>query len=132
MYQAPCNWSPVRYYHISHTRNQGGTMDRRHSPRIKFIPNKSDFNVKLLLKRFFFKDRELICKLRDISEGGASLLIEDEYKKYVSDQYVGARAQVISESPELSFRLHRKGRVMRVINDHDQMTVVVLFKKQPV
>lgn len=107
-------------------------MERRQSPRIKFPRNRSDFLVTLLMKRFFFKDREIICKLRDISEGGASLLIDDEYKKYVSEQNVGARAQVISESPELSFRLHRKGRVMRVIKDHDQLTVVVLFKKQPV
>jgi hypothetical protein len=107
-------------------------MDRRQSPRIKFAKNKSDFFVKLHLKRFFFKDRELLCRLRDISEGGASLLIDDEFKKYVSENNVGARAQLISESSELSFRLMRKGRVMRVINEHGQMTVVVLFKKQPV
>lgn len=105
-------------------------MERRKSPRIKFPKNRSDFSVKLMLKRFFFKDREIICKLRDISEGGASLLIDDAYRKFVSEQNVGARAQVISESPELSFRLHRRGRVMRVINEQDHLTVVVLFKKQ--
>lgn len=106
-------------------------MERRQSPRIKFPQNRSDFFVKLMLKRFFFKDREILCKLRDISEGGASLLIDEAYRKYVSEHNIGARAQVISESTELSFRLHRKGRVMRVINDRDQTTVVVLFKKQP-
>lgn len=106
-------------------------MERRQSPRITFPHNKSDFFVKLMMKRFFFKDRELLCKLRDISEGGASLLIDDACKKYVSEHNVGARVQVISESSELSFRLHRKGRVMRVIDDHGHMTVVILFKKQP-
>ncbi|MBN2158646.1 MAG: PilZ domain-containing protein [Spirochaetes bacterium] len=102
-------------------------MDRRKSPRIKIPKNKPGFNITLTLKRFFFKDREVLCRLRDISEGGASLLINEEYARYVTERCIGARAQMISESPELSFRLWRKGRVMRVIKNGSAVTVVIVF-----
>ncbi|OHD63546.1 MAG: hypothetical protein A2176_07110 [Spirochaetes bacterium RBG_13_51_14] len=101
--------------------------DRRKSPRIKFAMSKPGFSVRLILKRFFFKDREIECRLRDISEGGASLLVSKEYKKYVHEKCVGTSARLVSENAELSFQLLRKGRVMRVIDRDNELTVVVQF-----
>ena len=103
--------------------------DRRHSPRIKFGKKKSGFFVKLIMKRFFFKDREITCMLRDLSEGGASLLVKEEYSRYITEKSVGTGVQLLSENPEISFRLHRKGRVIRVINDVNGVTAVVMFSK---
>jgi len=105
-------------------------MDRRKSPRIKFIKNKPGFYVTLFLGRFFFKDREVVCKLRDLSEGGASLLVNDEFKKYFSESSIGKSVHLVSENPEVSFRLSRKGRVMRVIGRDGEVTVVVVFTRQ--
>src|SRR5271157_4508136 len=82
-----------------------GMKDRRQSPRIKFTKNKPGFYITLFLERFFFKNREVVCKLRDLSEGGASLLITDEFKKYFSEHSVGKNIRLISENAELSFRL---------------------------
>jgi hypothetical protein len=116
---------------VYRTKGTDGIMDRRQSPRIKFTRNKPGFYITLFLERFFFKDREIICKLRDLSEGGASLLVNDEFKKYFSEHSVGKSARIISENPEVSFRLSKKGRVMRVINHDGDVTVVVVFTKQP-
>lgn len=104
-------------------------MDRRQSPRIRIPKNKPGFNITLTLKRFFFKDREVLCRLRDISEGGASLLVNEAYARYVTERCIGARAQMVSENPELSFRLWRKGRVMRVIKNGADVTVVIVFTR---
>ncbi len=81
------------------------------------------------MKRFFFKDREIICVLRDLSEGGASLLVKDEYRKYITEKSVGNSVHLLSESPEISFRMHRKGRVIRVFSDDNGVTAVVMFSK---
>ena len=107
-------------------------LDRRKSPRIKFTKNKPGFYVTLFLERFFFKDREIVCKLRDLSEGGASLLVADEFKNYFSEKSVGKGVHLVSENPEVSFRLSRKGRVMRVIDRDGDVSVVVVFTKQSV
>jgi hypothetical protein len=106
-------------------------IDRRKSPRIKFSKNRPGFYVTLFLDRFFFAEREVVCKLRDLSEGGASLLVEDEFKKYFSEKSIGKSVRLISESPEVSFRLSKKGRVMRVIDRDGEVTIVVVFTKQP-
>ena len=80
-------------------------MDRRQSPRIKFAKNKPGFIIKLVVKRFFFKDRVILCTLRDISEGGASLQVTNEDKKYISEADSGKRVQLISsiEGPMANF-----------------------------
>lgn len=101
--------------------------DRRQSPRITFARKKPGFLVTLTMKRFFFQDREITCMLRDISEGGASLLVNDEQGKYVTDKCVGRSVRLLSENPEVSFRLNKKGKVMRVISNNDGVTVVVIF-----
>jgi hypothetical protein len=103
--------------------------DRRQSPRIKFPKYKSGFVVTILLERFFFKEREILCKLRDISEGGASLLVNDDYKKYVNERSVGKVVQLVSENADLAFKLLRKGRVLRVIKEGESITLVVIFTR---
>jgi len=106
-------------------------IDRRKSPRIKFTKNKPGFYVTLFLDRFFFAEREVVCRLRDLSEGGASLLVEDEFKKYFSEKSVGKSVRLISENPEVSFRISKKGRVLRVIDRDGEVSVVVVFVTQP-
>ena len=101
--------------------------ERRRSPRIHFKRNRPGFFVTLIVKRFFFKDREMICALRDISEGGASLLISEKDRKHITEKSVGTGVRLLSENPELSFRLLRKGRILRVIDADDRLTVVVEF-----
>jgi len=103
--------------------------DRRQSPRIKFSRKKTGFFVKLIMKRFFFKAREITCTLRDLSEGGASLLVKEEFEKYISEKSVGNSVQLLSENPEISFRLHRKGKLIRVISNEDGVTAVVMFTR---
>ncbi len=103
--------------------------DRRQSPRIKFGRKKTGFFVKLTIKRFFFKAREITCMLRDLSEGGASLLVKEEFAKYITDKSVGTSVQLLSENPEISFRLHRRGRLIRVISNEDGVTAVVMFTR---
>jgi hypothetical protein len=112
-----------------HGRSRNDMEERRLSPRIKFGRKKSGFFVKLIMKRFFFKEREIICMLRDLSEGGASLLVKEEYQKYITEKSIGTGVQLLSENPEISFRLHRKGRVIRVFSDDNGVTAVVLFSK---
>jgi hypothetical protein len=101
--------------------------ERRRSPRIHFKKNRPGFFVTLIVKRFFFKDREMICALRDISEGGASLLIGEKDRKHITPKSVGTAVRLLSENPELSFRLLRKGRILRVIDPDGRLTVVVEF-----
>jgi hypothetical protein len=103
--------------------------DRRQSPRIRFNRKKTGFFVKLIMKRFFFKDREITCMLRDLSDGGASLLVKNEFEKYITEKSVGSSVQLLSESPEISFRLQRRGRVIRVFSDDNGVTAVVMFTK---
>lgn len=105
-------------------------LDRRKSPRIKFTKSKPGFYVTLFLERFFFSEREVVCKLRDLSEGGASLLVAEEFKKYFSEKSVGKSVRLISENPEVSFSLSKKGRVMRVIDRDGEVSIVVVFTKQ--
>jgi hypothetical protein len=106
--------------------------ERRRSPRVHFKRNRPGFFVTLIVKRFFFKDREIICALRDISEGGASLLIGEKDQKHISGKSVGTAVRLLSENPELSFRLLRKGKILRVIESDGRMTVVVEFiRKTP-
>ncbi|MBP7735210.1 MAG: PilZ domain-containing protein [Spirochaetes bacterium] len=105
--------------------------ERRTSPRTRFSAKKTGFSVTLVMKRFFLRDKAITCVLRDISEGGASLLVNDEYKKYVTERSVGNGVRLLSENPEISFRLHRKGRVLRVLNNEEGVTAVVIFTHQP-
>lgn len=81
------------------------------------------------MKRFFFKARDITCMLRDLSEGGASLLVNKEFEKYITEKSVGNNVQLLSEDPEISFRLQRKGRVIRVISNEDGVTAVVMFTR---
>jgi hypothetical protein len=101
--------------------------DRRRSPRIHFKRNRPGFFVTLIVNRFFFKDREMTCALRDISEGGASLLVNEKDRRHITEKSVGTAVRLLSENPELSFRLLRKGRILRVIESEGRMTVVVEF-----
>ncbi len=103
--------------------------DRRTSPRTRFSGKETGFSVTLVMKRFFFRDKSITCVLRDISEGGASLLVDDAYKKYVTVRSVGSGVRLLSVNPEISFRLHRKGRVARVMNDEEGVTAVVVFTR---
>jgi hypothetical protein len=105
-------------------------MDRRKSPRKKFKRSRPGFFVKLIVKRFFFKDREIVCALRDISEGGASLLLNDADRKYFTRNGAGTKVRLLSENPDLSFRLERRGRILRVVEMDGQMTVVVVFDRR--
>lgn len=104
--------------------------ERRKSPRICFKRNRPGFFVTLIVKRFFFKDREILCELRDISEGGASLLINDKDRKHIADAGVGTGVRLLSENPDLSFRLLRKGRILRILDLDGRLTVVVEFLRQ--
>lgn len=104
-------------------------QERRTSPRIRFSGNRARFSVTLVMKRFFFRDKAITCVLRDISEGGASLLVDDKYEKYVTERSVGNGVWLLSENPEISFRLHRKGKVMRVMNNEEGVTAVVIFTR---
>ena len=106
--------------------------ERRKSPRIRFKRNRPGFFVTLIVKRFFFKDREILCELCDISEGGASLLINEKDRKHITDAGVGTGVRLLSENPELSFRLLRKGRILRVIESDGRLTVVVEFVRRVV
>ena len=112
---------------IAQGRSRSGMEDRRQSPRITFTRKTPGFFVTLSMKRFFFRDKEITCKLRDLSEGGASLLVNDEFTKYIKENCVGRIVHLLSENPEVSFRLHRKGRIMRIIRNKDGVTVVVIF-----
>jgi hypothetical protein len=108
-----------------------GTMtERRKSPRVRFKRNRPGFFVTLIVKRFFFKDREILCELRDISEGGASLLINEKDRKHFSDASAGTGVRLLSENPDLSFRLMRKGRILRVVDPDGRLTVVVEFVRR--
>jgi hypothetical protein len=107
------------------------SQDRRHSPRIKFPTNKKGFFVTITLERFFFKDREIICKLRDLSEGGASLYVNGELKKYISARSIGKGVRLITENRDLSFRLMRRGKVIRIIKEDNDISIVVAFKTNP-
>ncbi len=102
-------------------------IDRRISPRIR-LAKKTGYTVTLYLERFFFKDRAIICTLRDISEGGASLLVSGEYAKYISKSDVGTGVKLLSENSGISFSLMRKGKVLRVIKDDGGISLVIIFK----
>lgn len=101
--------------------------ERRKSPRIRFKRNRPGFFVTLIVTRFFFKDREILCELCDISEGGASLMIKEMDRKHITEKSVGTGVRLLSENPDLSFRLLRKGRILRVIDSDGRLTVVVEF-----
>ncbi len=103
--------------------------ERRQSPRITYTRKKSGFFVTLLMKRFFFRERVITCMLRDLSEGGASLLVNDDSRRHVTEKCVGRSVQLLSENPEVSFRLHRKGRIIRVISNDEGVTAVVMFSR---
>jgi hypothetical protein len=106
--------------------------ERRKSPRVRFKRNRPGFFVTLIVKRFFFKDREFLCELRDISEGGASLLIGEKDQRHIAQASVGTGVRLLSENPDLSFRLLRKGRIIRVIDMDGRLTVVVEFLRRGV
>ena len=100
--------------------------DRRKSPRIR-VSRKAGYKVTLFLKRFFFKERMIICTLRDLSEGGASLLVENEYAKYISPANIGAHVRLLSENTEITFSLTRRGRILRVIEETGSKSIVIMF-----
>ena len=105
-------------------------IDRRGIPRIKFA-KRSDFAVTLILKRFFLRDKKIVCILRDLSDGGALLLVEGEYAEYIAKAYLGQKAHIVSESSGISFRLKKKGKILRIIEDGNQVSVAVVFSNQP-
>ncbi len=104
--------------------------ERRKSPRVRFKRNRPGFLVTLIVKRFFFKDREFQCELRDISEGGAPLLINEKDRRHIAGAGVGTGVRLLSENPDLSFRLMRKGRILRMIDEDGRLTVVVEFLRR--
>jgi hypothetical protein len=104
-------------------------MDRRNTPRIKFA-RKPGFTVKLFMRRFFLTDREILGILRDLSEGGATLFIHDDYKKYITSASKGKEVRLISENSGISFRLERKGTINRINESNKHLSVVVVFNKR--
>jgi hypothetical protein len=101
-------------------------IDRRLSPRIKFA-KKSEFTVFLILKRFILMDREIECILRDLSEGGASVMVKDEFRKYISESNRGQTAHLVSNNPGLSFHLKKKGRILRIIEEKGRVSLILAF-----
>ncbi len=101
-------------------------LDRRGAARIKF-PDKAGYTVKLIMKRFFLSDREILCILRDYSDGGASLRVKDEFSKYVTTSSLGNTAYLVSENSEIPFRLRKKGRILRVVENNSQKSIVIIF-----
>jgi hypothetical protein len=104
-------------------------MDRRNTPRIKFA-RKPGFTVKLFMRRFFLTDREILGVLRDLSDGGATLFIHDDYRKYITRSSKGKEVRLISEISGLSFRIERKGTINRVSESNKHVSVVVVFNKR--
>ncbi|OHD69879.1 MAG: hypothetical protein A2W19_09115 [Spirochaetes bacterium RBG_16_49_21] len=104
-------------------------MDRRNAPRIRFA-KKPGFTVKLILKRFLLIDKEILGILRDLSEGGASLFVQDDYRKYISSANVGQAVRLISESSGISFRLEKKGKIYRISESNKQISIIVIFDKK--
>ena len=102
-------------------------IDRREFPRVKFA-KKSVYTVKLILKRYVLRDKVILCILRDFSDGGASLLVREEFAKYISKANVGQRVCLISENSEISFRVKKKGRILRIIENYSQVSIVVIFQ----
>ncbi len=103
-------------------------LERRDAPRIKF-PDRAGFIVKLIMKRFFFSDKVILCILRDYSDGGASLRVKDEYSKYITSSNLGKQAYLVSENSEIPFRLKRKGKILRVIEKNSQKSIVIIFPR---
>ena len=102
-------------------------MDRRESPRVKFA-KKSVYTVKLVLKRYFLRDKVILCILRNFSDGGASLLVRDEFAKFITKANIGQRVCLISENSEISFRVKKKGKILRIIENYRQVSIVVIFQ----
>lgn len=102
-------------------------MDRRKFPRIKISKNKSGFVVKLIIKRIFFADKIITCKLRDLSEGGVSVYINGNTCDLVTEKDIGRDVILKAEGSEIPF--NRKGRLSRVImEDNNRKILVLVFK----
>ncbi len=96
--------------------------DRREHSRIKLVKIKPEFSVILI-----FNDKAIACKLRDISDGGAFVLINHQLNDKITEQDLHKLIRFKCKSADPPTNLNKEAEIVRYLEEDDNKSLGLKF-----
>lgn len=99
------------------------TIDRRKAPRIKIVEIKPEYSVILE-----FNNKAVICKLIDLSDGGAQVLVNEQNNNVVSDDDFGKNVIFKCKSKIPPTDLQKDAKIVRYEEHVGEIILALAFR----